>query len=64
MESMRFYLGQVPNESVAFLEHIASNTNLNVLDVMEKMNLGDPNRIYVAKILTKGKKIKEIWMKQ
>ena len=63
-ETHNFYLGDVPNETVSFLEHIVSNTNLNLLDTMDKMKIGDPNRIYVAKILNKNKKIKKIWTKQ
>lgn len=62
MENRYFYLGEVPNEAVSFLEHIVNNTNLNVLNIMDKMNLGDPNRIYIAKILTRdNKKIKLKW---
>lgn len=62
MKDNYFYLGEVPNESVPFLNHIMNNTKLNILDVMEKMNIGDPNRIYVAKILTKdNKKVKLKW---
>lgn len=53
-----FYLGDISNENIPFLKHIMTNTNLNVLEIMEKLEIGDPNRIYIAKILFKKKKIK------
>lgn len=49
----QYYIGHVSNDTIPFIEHIINNTNLDVIEVMNKMNIGDDNRIYIAKFLQK-----------
>ena len=57
-KTINFYLGDIPDNAISTLKHMVEEKNMNLFSLMEKFGLGDPNRIYVAKILLKGKKIK------
>ena len=50
-----FYLGDVSEGAAAYVQHMISIGKCG-LTVMEKHELGDPNRIYIAKIITKRQK--------
>lgn len=64
MAKDKFYLGDLTNEQAAFLKHMISIGKCG-LTIMEKMEMGDPNRIYIAKIMTKRQKnIEFTWTKQ
>ena len=56
-KTINFYLGDIPDNAISTLQHMVEKKNMNLFTLMEKLNLGDPNRLYVAKILFKGKNI-------
>lgn len=57
-KTINFYLGDIPDNVISTLEHLVSEKNMDLFKVMEMFNLGDPNRIYIAKKLFKNEKIK------
>lgn len=55
MNETDFYLGEMSREAAAYLEHMIGLGKCG-LTIMTEHKLGDPNMVYIAKVLTKKQK--------